>query len=162
MDRYFRSTSPAHLSPQARPPLPAAAASAAPISRRRALRGLTWLALGWAMSNRAARAGTVAGHLHLSAKNLGSKLQVRLRVVMNWAGLAAADVVLMSADVPKSGQAVTAQTPVPGGGFTTSAWVKNDVLTLKVNARAFSGASVTKTLNLPANKTWGAGFTWTV
>ena len=136
--------------------------AAAPVwPRRLVVMGLALPALTGLWPVPTARAGLVAGHVHVEYKDTGHALALQVRVSLNWAGLVVKNVWLLNAGVPKSGQALVVTTPVPGGQFTTSAWVKNGRLTLKVTARPIGGTSISKTINTTAESTYGGTFTWT-
>lgn len=118
-----------------------------------------------ALGSAPARAGTqVVGKVRLVTKDQGSTLWAGLSVDLNWLGLVGVRTSIASVTVPKSGAVAVATTHVPGGRFTTNAYVKDDRLTVQVRARADSGASIAKTLQVPADKTAGVAVDvdWTV
>ena len=102
----------------------------------------------------------VIGEVTTSIKEVGAYYEVGLRINFNWLGLVAVNTSLATLKVPKNGVPQTANVAVAGGSFTTSAYMKSGTITIQINAKTLAGQSKAKTIQLPAENTFGAKIEW--
>ena len=110
------------------------------------------LILGWTAAPVNA---AVIGEVTTSVKDMGSTYEVALRVNFDWLGLAAVHTQIAALKVPKNGTPTSAKINVPGGSFSTTAYLKNNVITIQIIARTLAGQTRNKTFSLPAENTSG-------